>query len=229
MDINKPIYIAKFLNRPNRFNALVSLNNEEIVVHVPNTGRCKELLKSGVTVLLRKEDNPSRKTLYDLIAVYKGDILVNIDSQMPNKVVKEALNNKAVDKLKKYEQILSEKTFGNSRFDFKLISKKEEYYLEVKGVTLEEDKVCMFPDAPTERGTKHIKGLIELKKQGKGAGILFLIQLNEVNLFKPNEKTDPKFTEALREAKKIGVDIFVYNCIITENSITLDKSIDTII
>ena len=165
MEYNKEILEAKFINRPNRFNALVELEGEEITVHVPNTGRCKELLVEGVKVLIRKENNPTRKTKYDLISVYKGNELISIDSQIPNKVVMEALQNKKIEKLIRYNNILKEKTFGNSRFDFKLSNDNgEEYYLEVKGVTLEEDGHAMFPDAPKERGRKHLLELIEVKK-----------------------------------------------------------------
>lgn len=230
MKYNKKIIRGKFITRPNRFNASVELNGEEITVHVPNTGRCRELLIPGVEVFLREELNPSRKTKYDLIAVYKGERLISIDSQIPNKVVREALDNKAVDKLKYYTQILSEKTFGSSRFDFKLAKEDgEEYYLEVKGVTLEEGGLCRFPDAPTERGRKHINELIEVKKSGRGAGIMFLIQMDNVKSFSPNYITDVSFANALKEAKDNDVDIFAYSCIVTEDSITLDKKVEIIL
>ena len=149
MFINKRIFTAEFTNRPNRFQAFVKLNGEEIMVHVPNTGRCREILVPESTVILREELNPTRKTLYDLIAVYKNSKLINIDSQIPNKVVEEALNDRKIKSLVKYNIIQRERTFGNSRFDFKLSNDMgEEYYLEVKGVTLEIDGKSMFPDAP---------------------------------------------------------------------------------
>lgn len=227
MKYNKNIYEAEFVSRPNRFNAKVILNNEEITVHVPNTGRCRELLIPGVTVCLREELNEKRKTKYDLIAVYKKDVLISIDSQIPNKVVKEALMNKAVDKLVDYSKISSEKTFGNSRFDFKLEDDcGNEYYLEVKGVTLEENGHCRFPDAPTERGKKHLLELIEVKKTGRGAGVLFLIQIENVKDFTPNYETDPNFSEALLEAKRNGVDIFAYSCRVSYDGIKIDKSVE---
>ena len=230
MKYNKKIIKAEFIKRPNRFNALVKINGTETTVHVPNTGRCKELLYEGVTVLLREENNKKRKTKYDLICVYKRDELICIDSQIPNKVVKEALLNKAVDKLKKYTKIESEKFYENSRFDFKLSTENnEEYYLEVKGVTLENEKFAMFPDAPTERGTKHINELIKAKKAGKGAGVLFLIQMKDVKSFSPNYETDIKFSSALKEAYKEGVDIFVYSCIVTVEEIFMYKPIKLII
>lgn len=226
MEYNKNIYVAEFIERPNRFNAKVKLNGEEIVVHVPNTGRCKEILIPGCEVFLREENNPTRKTKYDLIGAYKNGKNICIDSQVPNKVVKEALENKAVDKLKEYTNILSEKTFGNSRFDFKLSKDNgEEYYLEVKGVTLEEDGKCRFPDAPTERGKKHLLELIEVKKSGRGAGVLFLIQIEDVTEFSPNDDTDPEFANALRLAAKEGVDILAYSCKVKETRITLKRPV----
>ena len=214
MKFEKNIFEGIFLNRPNRFNAKVILNNEEMVVHVPNTGRCREILKEGTKIFLREELNPNRKTKYDLIAAMKGDILINIDSQIPNKVVNEALQNKKIETLHKYSKINREKTFGKSRFDFKLSTEDEEevYYLEVKGVTLEDNGHCKFPEAPTERGARHILELIEAKNQGYGAGILFLIQLDNVKTFSPNDDTDPEFSNALRLAKEKGVDILAYNC-----------------
>lgn len=230
MKFDKNIFEGEFICRPNRFNAKVLLNDEEIIVHVPNTGRCREILKEGTKVFLREELNPNRKTKYDLIAAMKGNIFINIDSQVPNKVVHEALQNKKIENLKKYSKINREKTFGKSRFDFKLSTESDEiYYLEVKGVTLEEDGHCKFPDAPTERGTRHIMELIEAKKQGYGAGILFLIQLDNVCTFSPNDKTDIEFAKALRLAKDNGVDIMAYSCIVDKKMIEINKEIDIIL
>ena len=227
MKYNSVIRKAIFLRRPNRFQAYVVLDDEELLVHVPNTGRCREILKEGCTVLLRKGTTPNRKTPYDLISAYKGEILINIDSQIPNKVVEEALINK---KLVNFNNISREKTFGNSRFDFKLQDDNENiYFLEVKGVTLEENGETRFPDAPTERGKKHILELIEIKKLGMGAGIIFLIQIDNVNKFSPNDETDPKFGEALRLAKKEGVDIFAYNCKVTEEEIELLNPVEIVL
>ncbi|MGK0468551.1 DNA/RNA nuclease SfsA [Clostridium sp.] len=230
MFIKEKILTAKFISRPNRFQAYVSLNGSEIMVHVPNTGRCKELLIPGSKVLLREELNPSRKTLYDLIAVYKKNKIINIDSQIPNKVVDEALKNKKIQKLLRYNIVQREKTFGTSRFDFKLSNDiGEEYYLEVKGVTLEVDGNTMFPDAPTERGRKHILELIEAKKTGFGAGILFLIQMNDINKFTPYDAMDKAFADALRLAKDSGVDIFAYECEISEKLIALSFPVRVIL
>ncbi|MPQ44862.1 DNA/RNA nuclease SfsA [Clostridium tarantellae] len=230
MKYNKNIIETTFIKRPNRFQGYVNLNGEELLIHVPNTGRCKEILIPGCRVLLREEDNPNRKTRFDLIAGYKNNKLINIDSQIPNKVVFEALNDKKISKLEKYNNILKEKTFGNSRFDFKLYNDNgEEYYLEVKGVTLEEDKKCRFPDAPTERGRKHLLELIEVKRRSLGAGVLFLIQMEDVIEFSPNDDTDPKFGEALRLAYSKGVDIFAYNCKVDKEGITLFKPVKVIL
>jgi sugar fermentation stimulation protein A len=226
MKIIKKIISAEFIKRPNRFQAYVYIEGKEIVVHVPNTGRNKEILVPGSTVILRQEDNPLRKTKYDLIAAYKGKKLINIDSQLPNKVVEEALREGRIEKLKNYALIEREKTFGNSRFDFKLSKDNgEEYYLEVKGVTLEKDGNTMFPDAPTERGRKHLLELIEAKKSGRGAGVLFLIQMEDVKDFAPHDLMDKPFGEALRLAYSEGVDLFAYDCRLGEDYITLNDSI----
>lgn len=227
MKFNNNFYKAKFIKRPNRFNAQVMLDNEIITVHVPNTGRCRELLKEDAIVVLREELNPNRKTKYDLVAVYKGEVLINIDSQVPNKVVEEALKNEKIDKLKKYNIITREKTFGKSRFDFKLTNNNDElYYLEVKGATLEDNGEIRFPDAPTERGAKHILELIEIKKLGMGAGVLFLVQMDEAKYFRPNWEMDKKFSEALKSAKEIGVDIFAYTCFVKEDEISIKEEIE---
>ncbi|WP_139902223.1 DNA/RNA nuclease SfsA [Clostridium thermarum] len=231
MLISKKVVKAKFIRRPNRFKAYVYLNDEEIVVHVPNTGRCREILTVGTTVLLREENNPLRKTPYDLIAGYKGDVLISIDSQVPNKVVEEALKLKKVDNFKDFDLVEREKTFGNSRFDFKLTDthQNREYYLEVKGVTLERDGMAMFPDAPTERGAKHLRELVEVIKAGKGAGVLFVIQIEGIKQFRPNDEMDKHFGDALRYAHQNGVDVYAYNCTVTENSITLKNEVQVIL
>lgn len=230
MDYNKSIVEAKFVKRPNRFQGYVILNEKELMVHVPNTGRCKEILLPNTTVFLREENNPTRKTPYDLIAAYKGKELISIDSHIPNKVVEEALIGGRIHQLKAYTKILREKTFGNSRFDFKLENDNGEvYYLEVKGVTLEENGIARFPDAPTERGRKHLLELIEVKKMGMGAGVLLLIQMENVNSFTTNDETDPHFAEAMRMAQKNGVQVMAYNCKVTKTSIELLHSVEVVL
>lgn len=228
MQIMKNIRVARFIRRPNRFQAYVELDGNEIMVHVPNTGRCREILTVGSLVVLREENNPLRKTSYDLIAGYKGDRLINIDSHIPNAVVQEALINGKIEGLTRYNQVLREKNYGNSRFDFKLISSEtgEEYYLEVKGVTLEINGKVMFPDAPTDRGRKHLLELVDVKRSGRGAGVLFLIQMEGVDFFTSYDEMDKAFGEALRYANSNGVDIYAYDCKVEENSIVLDKVVE---
>lgn len=230
MIFDKSIRCAEFVRRPNRFQGYVLIDGKEELVHVPNTGRCREILVPGCKVLLREENGANRKTRFTLIAAYKGKRLINIDSQAPNKIVEEALKNKKIDKLCKYKNISKEKVFGKSRFDFKLFDDDEnEYYLEVKGVTLESDGHSKFPDAPTERGKKHVMELIEVKKTGRGAGIIFLIQMDEIKTFTPNDDTDKDFGDALRIANENGVDIFAYSCKVDRESITLDKPVEIIL
>ncbi|AJA46187.1 sugar fermentation stimulation protein-like protein [Clostridium pasteurianum DSM 525 = ATCC 6013] len=230
MNINKNIVSAEFISRPNRFQAYVKLNNEIIMVHVPNTGRCKEILIPKTTVILREENGINRKTKYDLIAGYKGDKLINIDSQIPNKLVYEALLQRKISKLKKFNTIEKEKMYGNSRFDFKLTdSNGNIYYLEVKGVTYEENGNAKFPDAPTERGTKHLTELIDVKKDGMSAGAMFILQMDNMKSFSPYDSMDPKFAEALKKAKENGVDIFAYECNVGEEFITISNEINVII
>jgi len=225
--INKSIIEAKFIRRPNRFQGYIYLNEEELMVHVPNTGRCKEILVPGCTVLLREEKNPLRKTPFDLIAAYKGERLINIDSHIPNNVVEEALRAGNIEKLKDYSKIEREKTYGNSRIDFKLTNNQgEEYYLEVKGVTYEENGKTMFPDAPTERGRKHLLELMEIKKTGRGAGVLFLIQMEGVESFTSFDERDKLFGETLRLVRSKGVDIYAYDCSVGKDYITLKDSIE---
>lgn len=230
MIFDKDIRCVEFVRRPNRFQGYVIIDGEEELVHVPNTGRCKEILISGCKVLIRSEDGANRKTRFSLIAGYKGNKLINIDSQAPNKIVEEALKNNKIAGLEKYTEICREKTFGNSRFDFKLLNEEgEEYYLEVKGVTLEEDGNSRFPDAPTERGRKHLLELIEVKNTGRGAGVIFVIQMDDIKTFRPNDETDKAFGDALRFAKKNGIDIFAYGCDVRETSIELKNSIEVIL
>ncbi|MHC1720156.1 MAG: DNA/RNA nuclease SfsA [Clostridiaceae bacterium] len=230
MIIEEKTVKAKFICRPNRFQAFVDINGVETSVHVPNTGRCREILLPGTQVVLREGNNSNRKTKYDLIAGYKRGKIINIDSQIPNRVVEEALKEGAIGNLRRYTRIEREKTFGNSRFDFKLQDENENiYYLEVKGVTLEEDGVAMFPDAPTERGRKHLKELIDVKRTSKGAGVLFLIQMEEAECFKPHDDRDGLFGQALREACKNGVEIMAYKCDVGETHIKLTERVPVLL
>lgn len=203
---------AKFIDRPNRFIAHVDLNGIVETVHVKNTGRCKELLIKGVTVILEESDNESRKTKYDLIAVYKENFgLINIDSQAPNKVAKEWLESKD------YTYIKPEYTYGNSRIDFYMEKDDRKYLMEVKGCTLERDGIGYFPDAPTERGVKHIYELIKAKEDGYEVSLAFVIQMEGVNEVLPNIETHPEFGVAIDDAKKAGVNIVFIKCRVYED------------
>ena len=203
-----------FLSRPNRFIAKVEIDGQEETVHVKNTGRCRELLIPGVEVWCRLDPNPKRKTCYDLITVRKGDRLINMDSQAPNTAAKEWLRSGGLGEI---ENLKSESFCGDSRFDFSFTKDGITCYLEVKGVTLENDGVCSFPDAPTERGVKHLRGLEELARQGYGAYVLFVIQMADVKYLHPNDTTDPAFGTALRSAAAAGVQILAMDCAVAED------------
>lgn len=204
---------AKFISRPNRFIAQVEYEGKEVTVHVKNTGRCKELLVPGRTVYLQKASNPERKTPYDLIAVDTPIGIVNIDSQAPNVVVNEWLLKQD------YDKVIPEYKYGDSRIDFYMEKGDDKYLLEVKGCTLIKDGIGYFPDAPTERGVKHLKELTLAIEKGYKAMVAFVIQVNGVTEVRPNEKTHPEFKEALDEAKKAGVKVLALNCQVTEDSL----------
>ena len=217
-----------FLERPNRFIAKVLIDNTEETVHVKNTGRCKELLIEGAKVYLSVSDNDKRKTKYDLIAVEKitenGAILINMDSQIPNDVVGEWL---ADSKLFSRAAIFKrEVKFGNSRFDFYVEDGERKVFIEVKGVTLENNGVASFPDAPTQRGVKHIKELISCLEKGFEAYIIFVVQMKGVKCFEPNEGNHKEFADVLNCAKKQRVNVLVYDCIVTPDSIKIDSGIE---
>ena len=207
---------AVFLNRPNRFIAEVEINGQKETVHVKNTGRCKELLIPGCEVWLTAPGTPNRKTKYDLIAVRKDTgILFNIDSQAPNKVGKERLESQD------YDVVIPEYTYGDSRIDFYMERGKEKYLMEVKGCTLEVDGMGYFPDAPTERGVKHIRELIKAKKAGYHAVLCFVIQMDGVSEVKANVDTHPEFGVALEDAKKAGVEILFLRCHVEPDTLTV--------
>lgn len=211
---------GKFISRPNRFIAYAEINGKEEICHVKNTGRCRELLIPGADIILEKSDNPNRKTKFDLVSVYKNGRLINMDSQAPNKIAAELL-----PKLFPHYIIKSEQKYKNSRFDFYMESENTKAFVEVKGVTLEKDNIVMFPDAPTERGIKHINELIYAVENSYDAYILFIIQLNGVKYLTPNYKTHHEFGETLKLAEQKGVKILAYDCIVKENEITADKPV----
>ena len=209
---------GRFLARPNRFIAHVEIDGEAQVVHVKNTGRCRELLPVGAQVWCQESDNPNRKTKYDLISVRKGDRIINMDSQAPNIAAGEWLCSGGLGQI---ENLKAESFHGDSRFDFSFTKDGKQCFLEVKGVTLETDGVCAFPDAPTERGAKHLKGLTKLVQQGYGAYVLFVIQMADVKYLHPNDVTDPAFGAALREAAATGVQVLALDCAVTESTMDL--------
>lgn len=248
------IKTGEFLSRPNRFIAKVKVDGAEITCHVKNTGRCRELLLPGVTVILEyfpEAKAAGRKTEYDLIAVYKDKLLINMDSQAPNRAAWEWLCKMEAKAdggrsgcglgtgLFGPDLFLSdlrrEVTHGDSRFDlaFTLKSRRDDSkrpaLMEVKGVTLEENGLVRFPDAPTERGVKHLHGLIRAHKEGFEAYVLFVIQMKRVRSFSPNDATHPAFGQALREAAAAGVHILAYDCIVTPDSMNIDSEVPVVL
>lgn len=209
---------AIFLARPNRFLAHTEIDGQKEVVHVKNTGRCRELLPAGAEVWCQKSDNPNRKTKYDLITVRKGSRLINMDSQAPNLAAKEWLASGGLGEIK---NLRAETKHGDSRFDFSFIKDGKQCFLEVKGVTLETDGICAFPDAPTERGAKHLRGLTEAVKDGYGGYVLFVIQMSDVKYLHPNDATDPEFGKALREAAANGVEVLAVDCDVTVDEMNI--------
>ena len=218
---------ATFLRRPNRFIAHIEVDGREEVCHVKNTGRCRELLTDRATIYVEHHDNPNRKTKYSLIAVEKGDLLINMDSQAPNKVVGEWLLEK--EPFGKVKLLKPECTYGSSRFDFYLETEAEKIFIEVKGVTLEEDGIVRFPDAPTERGIKHLEELCACVEAGYKAAVIFVVQMEGMQHFEPNDKTHPKFGEALRQARKAGVEVLAYECKVTPSFLEITKSIPVVL
>ena len=226
---------AEFVDRPNRFIAHVKLGvneSESVTVHVKNTGRCRELLVSGATVYLEKSTNPNRSTAYDLVAVEKGDRLINMDSQAPNKVVEEWIWKKEL-----FPDLISvrpETKYGKSRFDFYVETAGDErsggaaekIFIEVKGVTLEEDGVVRFPDAPSDRAVKHVEELIEAGKAGYRVLVIFVIQMENVKYFTPNVKTHPEFALALQKAASEGVEILASDCRVTKDGMEVKHPVN---
>ena len=213
-----------FIDRPNRFIANVEIDGKKEVVHVKNTGRCRELLIKGVTVFVQEFENTARKTKYDLITVCKGKELYNIDSQAPNKVFYEWILES--DYFGKAELIKPECKYGDSRFDFYLEAQNRKIFVEVKGVTLEENGVLMFPDAPTERGVKHINELCNCVENGYEAYVFFVIQTEKAKYFTPNRRTHSEFADALLKAKERGVKILCVNCNVKEDFLEINDFVD---
>ena len=214
-----------FLSRPNRFIAHIEIDGKEEICHVKNTGRCKELLIPGVRVLVQESSNPERKTKYDLISVYKGERLINMDSQAPNKVFAEW----AGKYFKNISYIKPEARYKNSRFDFYIEAEGKKIFAEIKGVTLEDDGVVLFPDAPTERGVKHINELCSAIDDGYEAYIFFVVQMEGVRYFTPNKNTHPEFALALKEAEKKGVNICCVDCYADKTELKIKNEVRVIL
>jgi len=213
-----------FLSRPNRFVAHVEVDGQMEVCHVKNTGRCKELLRPGAAVYLEESLNPSRKTRYDLVTVEKGDRIINMDSQAPNKLFAEWARRGAFRP--GLTLLRGETTFGNSRFDFYWEDTEKRGFVEVKGVTLEEDGVVRFPDAPTLRGVKHIEELIRAKEEGYEAAVCFVIQMDRVKYLTPNDRTHPEFGQALRKAAQAGVELLALDCTVVPGQVEIGKPVE---
>ena len=211
-----------FLSRPNRFIAHVEIDGRTETVHVKNTGRCRELLPAGAQVWCQRSDNPARKTKYDLITVRKGELLINMDSQAPNIAAEEWL---LAGGLGEIENLRRETVHGDSRFDLSFVKDGRQCFLEVKGVTLENGGVSAFPDAPTERGAKHLRGLLRAAQEGYGAYVLFVIQMSPVRYLHPHDATDPQFGQALRQAAAGGVQVLAMDCRVTEDSMEIQSSV----
>ena len=212
---------ATFLERPNRFIAHVLLDGKKTVCHVKNTGRCRELLVPGARVILSRGTNPLRKTAYDLVSVYKGARLINMDSQAPNAVAEEYLPRL----FPRLETLKREVTWGDSRFDFCGTQGGRPFYLEVKGVTLEREDRVFFPDAPTLRGTKHLRELTKIKESGIDTCVLFIVQMQDVLSLQANRDTDPAFADALLSARDAGVMIHGVDCVVMPDSVTARRPV----
>lgn len=218
---------GKFISRPNRFIAYVEIDGNEEVCHVKNTGRCKELLTPNATVFIQKNDNPKRKTKFSLIGVIKGDRMINMDSQVTNKVVHEWISKGNL--LKDVTLIKPETKYKNSRFDFYVETKYQKIFIEVKGVTLENNGIVKFPDAPTERGVRHLRELVDCVKEGYDAYVIFVIQMKDVVHFEPNVETHKEFGDTLKYAKENGVNIVAVDCLVDEDSINIRDYVDVIL
>ena len=222
MKLYDHVISGRFIRRPNRFIAHIETELGEEICHVKNTGRCRELLTPGAKVYLAVSNHPARKTRCDVVAVEKGTRLINMDSQAPNLIAGEA----AAMLFPGARLIRPECTFGDSRLDFYIETEERKIFMEVKGVTLEEDGVVSFPDAPTERGIKHLRELEKCIQAGYEAAVLFVIQMQEVKYFTPNWRTHSAFGEALRHARDAGVQILCYDCLVTEDSMALRRPVE---
>jgi sugar fermentation stimulation protein A len=225
---------ASFVKRLNRFEGIVEIEGQEQLVHIPNTGRCRELLVNGASVIIEIRESKTRKTPYELIMVYKGNRLISMDSQAPNRIVEEAVKAGLMKEIGNYKYVKREVFYQNSRFDIFLkkteqSEKSDSCFIEVKGVTLEVDDTAMFPDAPTERGARHVKELTDAYKEGYRAVVVFLIQMDNIKSFTPNKLMDRQFYEALADAHDVGVEVLAYSCKVEDQEIVLNKYVPVIL
>ncbi|HAQ42048.1 MAG TPA: DNA/RNA nuclease SfsA [Clostridiales bacterium] len=218
------IKASKFIDRPNRFIANIEIDGRSEVCHVKNTGRCRELLTDNASIFVQESDNPLRKTKYDLISVYKGHRLINMDSQAPNKVFHEWLKKGYL--FENIKLIKPEYKYDKSRIDFYVEAEDRKILMEVKGVTLEENNVVMFPDAPTERGLKHINELARCLDEGYEAYVVFIVQMSSVSYFTPNNITHKEFGDALKRAEQKGVKLLALDCVVTKDTIEAENYVD---
>ena len=219
----RPLKEGRFVQRLNRFIAEVEVDNHIEKVHVKNTGRCKELFIEGVRVYLEPSDNPNRKTKYSLVSLYKGDHLINLDSQVPNQVIFESLLAGEIKEIPQITFAKREVTYGKSRFDIYYETEEDKGFIEVKGVTLEEAGLAMFPDAPTERGARHIQELTEGLKEGYKNFVCFLIQMDYVDTFRPHHERDMTLADKLYLGQEEGLGVMIYNSLVTDEGISLYK------
>lgn len=228
MKFNYDTFYGTFIKRPNRFIAHIDIDGQEVICHVPNTGRMKELLIPGVEVMLSHHDSSTRKTEYELRMITKNSKWISVDSQLPNTLAHEAIAYDIISELQGYKEIKREVTYNNSRLDFQLIG-EDTCFIEVKGVTLERDGWCYFPDAPTERGRRHIDELIRAKSEGYRSVLLFVIQIEDARGFSPNRITDEAFAEKVKEAEESGVEILAYNCHVSPDEVYITGKVPIII
>jgi len=230
MKFENKLILAEFVNRPNRFLAQVKVADELVMAHVPNTSRLNELTIPGVRVAVSYHNDENRKTKYSLRMMEKNNEWFSIDSQLPNALVEEAIKNNVVETAQNAKVVEREKTFGNSRFDFKVIDENgETLYIEVKGVTLEVDMEGYFPGAPTTRGVKHLNELVEVVKTGQRAAVIFVLQFNDATAMRPHWELDPLFSKTLIEVSKKGVEVLAYACRVSLEGITVTHQVPVIL
>lgn len=229
MRLKGPLVTGTFIQRDNRFRATVEVGGQPVWAHVPNSGRLEELFVSGRPVLLRKADVPHRKTKYDLVLVRIGQTLVSADARLPNKLVHEAIAAGRMPEFNGYETIHQEVSYSDSRLDFVLEGDGRRCFIEVKSVTLVRERIALFPDAPTQRGRRHVEELVQAVREGNRAAVVFVVQREDAFVFAPNDEADPAFGQALREAIKAGLEVYAYLCRVSQDEVALDRPIPVLL